>query len=99
MRYPAFDASAHKSRIGLDEGHFVAIGPEEQIEVPGLTRTVIHRGAGAGAVRVHRIGTGIGDVLRDGAVDAERVDAANVPSPFTRSRPEKTNGTCWPSTI
>jgi hypothetical protein len=73
--YPPFDACSHEAGIGLDETQRVTIVPEEQIEVRGLTRPIIHRGEGAGTIRVDSIGTGVSNVLRDGAVNAERVDA------------------------
>src|SRR5882672_5565402 len=75
--HPPLDPCIHNAGIGEDESHLSAIVPKEQIEVPA-DPILIHRGVGAGTVRVDRIGTGIGDMLlQDSAVIAVRVDAGH----------------------
>jgi hypothetical protein len=75
LAHPPQNPCIHNAGIGEDESHLSAIVPKEQIEVRA-DPILIHRGVGAGTVRVDRIGTGIGEMLlQESAVIAVRVDA------------------------
>ena len=72
LAHSSFDPCRHHAGIGLDETHLLTVGPEEQIEVSDEP-ILIRREEGTGTVWVDGIGVGIGDVLRDSAVIAERL--------------------------
>jgi hypothetical protein len=81
LAHSSFDPCIHNAGIGEDESHLLAIAPKEQIEVPG-DPILIHRGVGAGTVRVDRIGPEIGAWCTIPALSLNEKTPVTVPSPL-----------------